>query len=162
MEPDTSVLLNFIDQLPGGETPGAANINVTVLTAVLCADDAFRPSTEYLQTLLDELNVTSDAFAESNVARIASCVGWPQTPEPLPAIATGAAPLSLVIGGTTDAQTPLTWSETMSEAIGGVFIRSEHLGHVGVFVGKSACLDDIAINFLTDGLRPTITDCPAE
>jgi len=161
LEPDISVLQNFINQLPS-ELLAQPNINTTAQVAVICADDAARPTPEDLQMLLTELNLTSDAFAEFNVAQIASCAGWPEAPEPLPVIATGAAPLSLVIGGTTDAQTPLTWSESMSQAIGGVFIRSEHSGHVSVFVGKSECANEIAINFLSDGLAPTVTECPAQ
>jgi len=164
-EPDIALLESFLeqlDQLLPGESPDQPTPAFTAQTAVLCADDEYRPSVESLQVKLDEYNVISDVFAEAYLMFLARCAGWPVTPEPFLTIAADAAPPSLVIGGTTDVQTPLKWSEIMSEAIGGYFIRSEHTDHGAVFLGVSKCVDDIAVKFLTDGLRPTVTDCPAE
>lgn len=136
--------------------------NETAQIAVLCADDAYRPSDTSLVELADELNQISDVLAEAHLTLAAVCSAWPEALEPLPVIGTSIAPLSLVIGGTTDAQTPIEWSEIMAQAIGGHFIRSEHPGHTAVFTGKSECLDDVVEKFLQDGLAPAVAECGEE
>ncbi|MEM7257278.1 MAG: alpha/beta fold hydrolase, partial [Pseudomonadota bacterium] len=131
----------------------------TAQTAVMCADDAYRPTADDLITLLAQMNNLSDPFAEAQIGLAGLCAGWPQAVEPLAPIATSTAPLSIVIGGTTDAQTPVQWSETMAQAIGGTYIRSEHTGHTVVFTDQSECVDDLVEQFLLDGLAPTVTQC---
>jgi hypothetical protein len=60
----------------------------------------------------------------------------------------------LVVGTTGDPATPYAWSERMAD-----LLESGHLltfvgeGHTGVG-GKSACIDDAAINFLVSGTLP--------
>lgn len=136
--------------------------NETAQIAILCADDAFRPSADSLISLLGEFNQISDVFAEAQIPLAGACAGWPAALEPLPPISTNTAPVSLVIGGTTDTQTPIAWSESMAQAIGGVYIRSEHLGHTAVFNDASDCIDTIVEKFLLDGLAPAATECPVE
>ncbi len=148
--------LGFLDDEEGDED------NETAGVAVLCADDAARPDADTLVSLLSEFNQISDAFAEAQVTEAGLCADWPTALEPLPIIATSTAPVSLVIGGTTDAQTPLTWSEKMAESIGGIFIRSEHDGHTSVFNEQSDCIDAMVEQFLLDGLAPADTVCLAD
>lgn len=163
---DRSILEQFIVTLQQlgmiDEDDDSNEDNETTQTAVMCADDANRPAVDELITLHSELNQVSDIAAEVQLAQAGMCAGWPAALEPVQPIATSVAPVALVIGGTTDAQTPLLWSESMAQAIGGVFIRSEHPGHVAVFVDKSACLDDLVEKFLLDGLTPAATQCLAD
>ncbi len=79
--------------------------STTAQNAVLCADDAHRPTVTELTDALPRYNALSDLFAEAYLGQAGVCVGWPESIEPLPLIATGTAPASLVIGGTSDAQT---------------------------------------------------------
>jgi len=74
-------------------------------------------------------------------------------------IATNTAPASLVIGGTSDAQTPLLWSTEMAAAIGGYFLASSHAGHTSVFTEQSECVDRLVTDFLLDGQLPNGVDC---
>ena len=121
--------------------------------------DAFRPSESDLLANLEEFNLVSDLFAEAFIGLAGSCAGWPESPEPVPLIATGTAPGSLVIGGTSDAQTPIQWSEEMAQSIGGYFLASSHNGHTAVFNDESECVDGIVTSFLVDGQLPTAGDC---
>ncbi len=134
----------------------------TMSSAVICADDAFRPTPSSLVSLLAPFNDLSNFGAEAQLAQAAICANWPTALEPLPLITTSTAPLSLVIGGTTDAQTPIAWSEAMAQSIGGLFVTSEHLGHSVVFYNSSSCIDSIVEQFLLDGLAPTKTQCDSE
>lgn len=132
----------------------------SVARAVICADDPVRPSVEQIEALRQRFNQTSDLFAEIQLAAAAICIGWPEALNPLAEISTRQAPATLVIGGPTDAQTPLIWSEQMAAAIGGRFLRSEHPGHTTVFSGQNACTDDAAIDFLLNGTLPDESVCP--
>lgn len=161
---DVSLLVEASIQLEQlGITDGEDDADdETITSAVICADDGFRPTQDSLVSLLEPFNNLSDIGAEGNIAQAAACANWPAALEPLPLIATDTAPLSLVIGGTTDAQTPLVWSEAMAQAIGGLFIRSEHLGHNVVFLNSSVCIDSMVEQFLLDGLAPAQTQCDSE
>lgn len=158
---DVGVLEQFIQLLDalGQDFEDDDSDGVTAQTAVMCADDAYRPTADELITLLTQMNTVSDPFAEAQLAVAGLCAGWPQAIEPLAPIATSTAPMSIVIGGTTDAQTPVQWSETMAQAIGGTYIRSEHPGHTVVFTDQSECVDDLVEQFLADGLAPAVTQC---
>jgi len=142
-----------------GDDDGPGDDNGTVRRAVLCADDAARPDRDALAATLDDLDRRSDLFGESQAAIAASCAGWPAALDPLAPIATEAAPVSLVIGGRYDAQTPIEWAQLMAEAIGGRFLASDHDGHTSVFNGESACVDDIVTAFLLDGTLPDEAGC---
>lgn len=127
--------------------------------AVLCADDAYRPTVVQLSASLPTFNAQSDLFAEAYIGLAGSCAGWPESVEPLPPIATGTAPAALIIGGSSDAQTPLEWSEEMAIAIGGHFLASSHAGHTSVFNRESECVDTIVTTFLLEGFLPGAADC---
>lgn len=133
--------------------------NPTLSRAVLCADDASRADVETLSSALYDFNQLSDIFAESQVSLLAQCSGWPDAIEPLVSFVTDKAPVSLVVGGATDAQAPLEGSKEMAQSVGGVFIESNHPGHTAVFNGRSQCVDDIATNFLLNGTVPTDRVC---
>jgi len=132
---------------------------ITADIATLCADDAFRPSVDDLISTLAEFNQQSNIFAEVSISEYASCAGWPETLLPLAPITTNTAPVSIVIGGENDAIAPIRLSEDMAAAIGGVFISSDHEGHVSVFLDKSDCVDDIVETFLLEGTTPSETQC---
>jgi len=134
----------------------------TVGRAVLCADDPARPDLDELVTVLAGLNEVSDLFAEADVALAASCIGWPASIDPVTPITTTVAPASLVIGGSTDANTPIEWAQAMAEAIGGVYLASDHDGHTSVFNGESRCVDDVVLAFLIDGTLPAQASCAAD
>ncbi len=136
--------------------------NATAEVAVMCADDAARPDATELITVLEDYNGRSDLFAEYLIPAIGMCSGWPEAIEPLPPIAVDTAPVSLVIGGTNDAQTPLQWSESMANSIGGLFITSEHSGHTSAFNGSSECINDIVEAFLVENTLPDNLYCGQE
>ncbi len=143
-----------------GESEGDTDEdNETTEIAVICADDATRPDIASLTAVLDDFNSTSDLFAEAQVSTLGRCAGWPEALEPLAPIVTNTAPMSLVIGGSNDALTPIQWSEEMASQIGGAYITSNHPGHTVVFNGLSQCIDDIAEDFLINGNSPTTTQC---
>lgn len=156
---DTSGLLALVQLL---QTPSAeedAVDDTTAQKAVMCADDAHRPTAAELINALPRFNAVSDLFAEAYIGQAGTCAGWPESIEPLPVIATGLAPAALVIGGTSDAQTPKAWSEEMADAIGGFYLASSHEGHTSVYNEESECVDAAVTAFLLDGLLPSGTDC---
>ncbi|MFK8084241.1 MAG: alpha/beta fold hydrolase [Granulosicoccus sp.] len=157
---DVTVLLDFISlfiefedpaELFEGEDPG-----IIVEKAIVCADDAARPDVASLISTFDEFNQLSNYFAESALAQVAYCAGWPEALEPLAPLVTNTAPQSLVIGGTSDSLTLPEWSEDMATQIGGVFVSSEHDGHTAVFLDKSPCLDTIVAEFFLEGTIPVL------
>lgn len=139
---------------------GDGNESLTLERAVVCADDAERPSVESLLTKLGSLNESSDFFAEATVPLAASCVGWPEALDPVSDIRVTDAPASLVIGGIGDVRTPISWAVETADAIGSVFITSGHQGHTTVFSRENDCVDSIVVDFLLDGtLPPKGTNC---
>lgn len=150
-------LLEEIDALLGD-----SDVNTGAYLAVMCADDPARPTVDSLVGLLPTFNAASDLLAESYVSSATICAGWPESIDPIPVIATGQAPVSLVIGGPTDAQTPLQWAKETAFALGGQFLHSEHEGHTVVFSQANACTDAAAVNFLREGELPATDNCPAD
>lgn len=134
--------------------------SLTLERAVVCADDAERPSEESLLTKLSVLNESSDFFAEPLLAVAASCVGWPEALQPVAEIVAANAPVSLVIGGTGDIRTPISLAVETADAIGGVFLSSNHQGHGTLFSRENECVDSIVFEFLLEGtLPPAGTSC---
>lgn len=134
----------------------------TILRAVICNDDPTRPTLDSLVTTLSDLDTASDLFGENLTTLAALCVGWPEAVDPIAPVMTSDAPASLVIGGTSDAQTPIEWAPLMADAIGGVFLRSDHAGHTAVFSDSSVCVDAVALAFLLDGTLPVDRECEGE
>jgi len=142
------------------EQDGDQNDSLTQERAVLCADDASRPSVESLLTELGSLNESSDFFGEAVLPVAASCAGWPESLDPVADISTTDAPASLVIGGTGDLLTPINWAEETADATGGVFLSSDHQGHTTIFSSDNDCVESIVVDFLLDGTLPPIgTSC---
>jgi len=154
-------LIGFFEPMMD-EMDAPAPFNFTANTAVLCADDPLRPTADNGFELFAGFNEISDLFAESFLTVALTCAGWPESIDPVIPVATSQAPNSLIIGGSTDAQTPLIWAEQMASAIGGTFLRSEHLGHTVVFNDESACADNAAVAFLREGSVPSVTTCLAD
>lgn len=134
----------------------------TTERAVMCADDAARPTASDLKILLSDYNQRSDFFAEMVVSQAGMCAGWPASQHALSRITTGQAPPALVIGGTADVLTLASWSEEMAQSIGGYYLESNHLGHTSVFNEQSSCVDAIAEEFLLTGLQPVESVCLLE
>lgn len=159
---DPTDMFALIEQFGLGEE-GEDNDGTDSLTlerAVVCADDAVRPNVETLSGTLELLNKSSDLFAEAILPVAASCVGWPEALEPVDDIRTVVAPTSLVIGGIGDVRTPISWAAETAEAIGGVFVPSDHQGHTTIFVGENDCVDTLVADFLLEGsLPPEGTSC---
>lgn len=135
---------------------GDENDSITLERAVLCADDDVRPSTESLFSSLNLLNETSDLFAEASLPQISSCAGWPEALDPVSDIQLTNAPASLTIGGSGDILTPLGWAVEMAEAIGSVFLSSNHQGHTTLFARENECVDSITADFLLQGTLPPV------
>ena len=148
---DVFALINELgidDEDQGGD--GA----LTLDRAVICADDAARPDVESLLAKLGDLNQSSNIFAEAILPIAATCAGWPEALQPVTEIRTTNAPVSLVIGGTEDANTPINWAVAMADATGGVFLTSEHQGHTTVLTRENPCVDSIVTEFLLEGTLP--------
>jgi len=135
---------------------------VTAYAAILCADDPVRPTVDSLEALRVEFNNLSDLLAEHRMINAAICAGWPESADPMLPIATNQAPVSLVIGGTSDAQTPLVHAQQMAAAVGGQFLLSEHNGHGTVFTSKNSCTNAAAEAFLLTGNLPATSVCEAD
>ena len=157
---DPANMFTLIEDFGLDEEEGDGNEGLTLERAVICADDAARPSLESLVTILGSLNESSDFFAETLLPLTASCVGWPEALDPVADIRTTDAPESLVIGGTGDVRTPISWAVETADAIGGVLLSSDHQGHTTVFLRDNDCVDSIVVDFLLEGtLPPTGTSC---
>jgi len=137
-----------------GDEESGFNSSITLERAVLCADDSVRPTVESLALTLNTLNEASDFFGEALLPVAASCVGWPVALDPMNNIQTSDAPVALVIGGTEDVRTPIEWAVEMAEAIGGVFVSSDHLGHTTFLERSNECIDSLVGDFLIDGSLP--------
>ncbi len=135
------------------------DFSVATYIGVLCSDDPTRPTSESVAALQVPWNAESDLFAEANYNIVGICAGWPESVDPIPRIATNQAPASLVIGGPTDAQTPLVFAEQMAVALGAQMLFSEHDGHTTVFSGLNRCTDSAVEVFLTTGALPAFSRC---
>ena len=150
-------VFNFLGLGEAAENPG--QFNLATFIAVLCADDFQRPTIDSLEAILPSHNAESDLFAELYLYTTGVCFGWPESIDPIPFISTNQAPPSLVIGGPTDAQTPLIFAPEMAAAVGGQFLRSDHDGHTTVFSGANQCTESAVEVFLTTGALPTTDHC---
>ena len=159
---DNTILLQAAEMLFEDDDEEEVDDSATAAIAVICADDPVRLSAEEAEALRDPFNANSDLFAEVVLADASLCMGWPESIDPLPVISTTQAPETLVIGGPTDAQTIIAWSEEMAGAIGGRFLRSEHSGHTTVFTGQNSCTDRVAIEYLLEGRLPDSQVCEAD
>lgn len=128
--------------------------------AVLCTDDAARPTVQEVEALRSRFNEKSDLVAELQLIGAGSCMDWPEALRPLAPIAADTAPELLVVAGPADSQTPAVWSERMAQAIGARYLLSEHLGHTVVFNGENQCVDQVVIDYLVDGVLPDQSICP--
>lgn len=159
---DVDMLENLFEALGLGESLEAqTEFNIAAYFGVLCADDPVRPTIDSIESVQAALNADSDLLAEMLYATVSLCAGWPESLDPMPLIATNQAPPSLVIGGSTDAQTPLIFSEQMAAAVGGQFLFSEHDGHTTVFSGTNRCTEAAVENFLSSGTLPATGVCEA-
>jgi len=152
--------VEFLQMLQGSssdEEDGLGDETATI--AVQCADDAERPTVDSLYALLQDMNNSSDLYAETGISLAAICAGWPDAILPVEPISTDTAPQALLIGGTTDAQTPIEWLPEMTVAIGGISITSSHFGHTVVFTEASSCVDNQVIDFLVDQTSPVDFTC---
>lgn len=134
-------------------------VSMTVQRAVICADDPVRPTVDSLVGSMATLDAISDLFGEALLPLMASCVGWPESLDPVYPILTRDAPVSLVVGGESDANTLIEWAPVMADAIGGVALMSDHPGHTAVFSNKSVCVDAVVLAYLLDGTLPERRDC---
>lgn len=155
---DPAEMLSLIEELDLDNTDEESGL--TLDTAILCADDAARPDVASLKRQLDTLNESSDVFAEALLPMAAQCVAWPDAIQPLTNIRADNAPVSLVIGGTSDVNTPITWAVEMADAVGGLFLSSNHQGHTTVFTRENPCVESILLDYLLEGNLPDVgTKC---
>lgn len=142
-----------------GEDSLADDDNETSLKAVMCADDAVRPVSSDLIPLLTSYNSVSDLFAEAYVANAGLCMGWPAAIDPVEILSTPVSSGLLIIGGTSDAQTPLVWSESIAAVTTSPLIVSGHSGHTVVFQDENECVDQQVVDFIREGRIPEQADC---
>ena len=156
--------LEFLDTMLGLSESAESqdNLNTAAFVAILCTDDASRPTIDSLDALRILFNEESNLIAETQLTIAGICAGWPESNDPIPTIATNQAPVSLVIGGPSDAQTPLVFAQQMAAAVGGQFLRSEHDGHTTVFTPKNNCTNMAVETFLLNGNLPATSVCEAD
>lgn len=135
---------------------------LAVQLAVMCADDPVRPNADEIAAQLDSYNAISDMFGELYLSEAGMCMGWPASIDPLQPISATVDKGVVVIGGTSDASTPLLWSQEMAQALGSPLIVSEHSGHTVAFQQASDCVDQQVIAFFLDGTTPASVTCAIE
>jgi len=153
-------LAEFLQDALEEETSEEAESDA-VFRAIVCADDGSRPDTSQYLQYLESYNTVSDLFAELSIPQALACNGWPAAIDPVQPVDTTAGGRILVIGGTTDAATPLVWSEQMAEAVNTPLLVSEHAGHTVVFHSENSCVDEQVIAFLLTGEMPGTLLCSA-
>ncbi|MBX2881625.1 MAG: alpha/beta hydrolase, partial [Granulosicoccus sp.] len=105
---DAQALQDFLQLLEQQDgTDDLDEHNVAAQIAIACADDDTRPDAAALGDRLTQFNQQSDLFAEVFISVAGLCSVWPPALEPLELISTRTAPTALVIGGTSDASTPI-------------------------------------------------------
>jgi pimeloyl-ACP methyl ester carboxylesterase len=122
--------------------------------SVHCTDETNGPPD------LDSVSERLEAFAAlapelmGSAMSLATCAGWPATPDPVPPLTAAGAPPVLIIGGTRDILTPLPMAEALAEALeGSALLVSDHYGHGASLLGEP-CVSRAVDDYLTDLTLP--------
>jgi hypothetical protein len=155
---DGSAMIRLADNLSRRNPDGTWDNLVDALRAVTCADFPARPTPAEVEAELTK----ADGEELPEDAPDPSCVGWPQTAEPLPAVKpVGTATPVLVVGTRGDPATPYEHAEAMAEKLqDAVLLTWEGDGHTAF--PKTDCVSEAVTAYLVDLEVPEDgTTCPA-
>ncbi len=148
---DATRMLWAADQLNGREANGYGSLFYG-FSAILCADNADRGVEGAKKEWQDDIK-KAPLFAKHFGVGF-TCPVWPAKPAPAREFrAEGAKPI-MVIGGTGDSATPYKQAQWMAERLeSGFLVTFDGEGH-GSYGGKSTCIDDTVVAYLTKGTVP--------
>ncbi|MFN0090451.1 MAG: alpha/beta hydrolase [Acidimicrobiales bacterium] len=127
-------------------------------TAIGCADNAERMSTEEALRRGRAFGAQLEHFGPVADTMLLGCVGWPAAREPLEARPyRGPAPL-LVVGGTGDPATPYQWAVDMTELLQpATLVTRNGEGHISYVASR--CAAQKIDSYLVDLIVPTAVTC---
>lgn len=133
-----------------------APVNDGAYRSTLCADYPERPSAEDVFARQIEFTNASALFGDGEIGLGLLCSGWPEATHPLPEL---TGPLDekihkLIISGTLDANTPLTWGMNMANHIGANHLFSQHSGHSVLFRRGGNCATHAATQLFIEQKLP--------
>lgn len=150
---DGSRILWAADQLNGrADGDGGYSSLFYGFSAILCADNADRGIEGAKKEWQNDIK-KAPIFAKHFGVGL-TCPVWPVKPAPEREFkAAGAKPI-MVIGGTGDSATPYKQAQWMSEKLeSGFLVTFDGEGH-GSYGGKSTCIDNTVVAYLTKGTVP--------
>ncbi len=150
---DASGLLNLADQYGGREPDGSYSTLQSSLNAIVCADNAERPTVAQAVATAHELSKKSPVFS-ANAISSGICSVWPVpgNDESKHVDATGSKPI-VVVGVTHDPATPYQWAPRLARQLRtGVLLTLAGEGH-GAY-GQSPCIDTAVNAYLLGGKVP--------
>lgn len=150
---DGSALQLLSDSYNGRNPDGRYDEKLFAFPAVSCLD---RPDTGLAGAEQDWRTAQKKApIFGKYLGPVVQCPVWPvpAVPKSEPITAPGAAPI-VVIGTTGDSATPYEYAVSMAQQLeSGVLVTFEGLGHAA-YGGNSACIDDLVVAYLVEGVVP--------
>lgn len=148
---DGTRMLWAADQLNGRDANGYGSLFYS-FSAILCADNADRGIEGATKEWQEDIK-KAPLFAKHFGIGF-TCPVWVAKPAPEREFkAAGAKPI-MVIGGTGDSATPYKQAQWMAEKLeSGFLVTFDGEGH-GSYGGKSKCIDDTVVAYLTKGTVP--------
>ena len=147
-----AVLMEFNDSYVERNPDGTYSNSLEANIAINCVDYAAPTTVEAYQSLAAQLTAISPHFG--NISAWSPCIYWPVPPVQLPPnlTAPGAPPI-LIISGTHDPATPLSWGQNLhSQIAGSIFITRNGDGHISY--DKSTCIRNYVDNYLISKTPP--------
>jgi pimeloyl-ACP methyl ester carboxylesterase len=161
---DPTTLLVLADAVTGRQPDGtyAKNAN-EIFQLVNCLDWQDRPTPEQALALAEQVRPFSPRLGPFAVAFVfVNSTACPESATPVPPPNRTDLPPLLVVGNDIDPQTPLQWSQELSEALpNSILLVWEGFGHTAFTTTK--CVSDIAGDYLVRLRLPHVgTTCPPE
>ena len=148
--------------ISGLQPDGSYNSNAAeVFQFVNCLDWIDRPTLQQVAETVRQaaqLNPRMGAFGVAFSYLNSTACPLPARATPVPT--SSDLPPIMIVGGTTDAEDPLTWSQQLSSALPNSFLLiSQQFGHTSFYT--SPCVAELAGQYLASGTLPaTGTICP--
>ncbi|MFZ4519855.1 MAG: alpha/beta hydrolase [Microthrixaceae bacterium] len=133
------------------------------LVTINCADMSDRPTAAEVADLARRSADRGLRGAGYGAAIAGQCLGWPAAARPVDDVRADPAATVLVVGSTGDPLTAFDWNRAMADALGGVLVTWNGLGHAVAYLRGSACVDGLVSAYLLDPSRipPPGTSCDA-
>ncbi|MBL1085504.1 alpha/beta fold hydrolase [Streptomyces actinomycinicus] len=154
---DGKILMLLSDSMNGRSENGEYSNITAANTAINCADDKPRYTTDFVRQRLPEFHAASPFFGDYMAWGMVGCTDWavPGAADHPDVSAPGSAPI-LVVGNTGDPATPYEGARKMVEALGkgvGVELTYKGQGH-GAYDSKNKCVQSAVNGYLLDGKVP--------